>query len=141
LLRSAIRFAYRSAEIPQGFVVTHAEFLLHTDDPQAIQQRIAEAKRRRAVRQPVGKPNAGSIFRNPEGQAAGRLIESVGMKGRRIGDAMVSEQHANFIVNMGRATAHDVKLLIDEIVDAVWQQKAVRLVSEIKLVGDWEASG
>jgi UDP-N-acetylmuramate dehydrogenase len=139
LPRSALRFGYRLLELPPGFVVTGAEFKLQPDDPKAIQDRIANAKRRRAARQPVGKPNAGSIFKNPNGHFAGKMIEEVGMKGHRVGDAMVSEQHANFIVNVGQATAADVKGLIDEITETVWAQRAIRLVPEIKLVGDWEA--
>jgi UDP-N-acetylmuramate dehydrogenase len=141
LSRSALRLGYRFAEVPQGFVVTQAEFVLQVGDPKAIRERADELRRRRTARQPTGKPNAGSIFKNPEGYFAGQLIEAVGMRGRRVGDAMVSEQHANFIVNMGGATAAEVKLLIDEITDAVWKQKAIRLVPEIKLVGDWEAGG
>jgi len=141
LERSALCFGYRKAELPIGFVVTGAEILLRPDDQTAIRERIEAARRRRAARQPVGRPNAGSIFKNPEGHFAGQLIEAVGMRGRRVGDAMVSEQHANFIVNMGRATASDVKHLIDEVADAVWKEKAIRLIPEIKLVGDWEASG
>lgn len=141
LQRSEVRFGYRSAELPAGFILTQAEFLLRPDDPEAIRRRMEAARCARAARQPVGKSNAGSIFKNPEGHFAGQLIEQVGLRGRRVGDAMVSEQHANFIVNLGRATARDVKLLIDEITDTVWRQTSIRLVPEIKLVGDWEASG
>ena len=101
---------------------------------------MAELKRRRDSKQPLGWPNAGSIFKNPPGEFAGRLIEAAGLKGRRVGDAMVSEQHANFIVNVGAARAADVKQLMDEIAEAVWQARAVRLVAEIKLVGDWGAA-
>jgi UDP-N-acetylmuramate dehydrogenase len=141
LPRTALRFGYRFAEVPPGFIVTQAEFVLHAGDPETIRQRVEGLRRRRTARQPAGKPNAGSIFKNPEGYFAGQLIEAVGMMGRRLGGAMVSEQHANFIVNMGGATAAEVKLLIDEIADAVWKQNAIRLIPEIKLVGDWEATG
>jgi UDP-N-acetylmuramate dehydrogenase len=82
---------------------------------------------------------AGSIFKNPPGEYAGRLIEAEGLKGRRIGGAMISEQHANFIVNVGDAKAADVKQLMDEIAETVWRSRAIRLVPEIKLVGDWES--
>jgi UDP-N-acetylmuramate dehydrogenase len=101
---------------------------------------MADAKRRRDAKQPLGLPNAGSIFKNPPGEFAGRLIEAAGLKGRRVGGAMVSEQHANFIVNVGQATAADVKRLMDEVADAVWRVRAVRLEPEIKLIGDWEAA-
>ena len=100
---------------------------------------MAAAKRKRDAKQPLGWPNAGSIFKNPPGEYAGRLIEAVGLKGRRVGGAMISEQHANFIVNVGDATAADVKQLMDEIAETVWRARAIRLVPEIKLVGEWEA--
>jgi UDP-N-acetylmuramate dehydrogenase len=139
LPRSALRFGYRRFDLPAGLVVTHVDFVLQPDDPNAVRDRVAHAKRRRDAGQPLGWPNAGSIFKNPPGEFAGRLIESVGFKGRRIGDAMVSEQHANFILNVGEAKAADVKRLMEEIADGVWRERAVRLVPEIKLVGDWEA--
>lgn len=139
LPRSALRFGYRRFDLPAGLIVTHVEFVLQPDDPNAVRDRVANAKRRRDKGQPLGWPNAGSIFRNPPGDFAGRLIESVGFKGRRIGDAMVSEQHANFILNVGEAKAADVKRLMEEISDSVWRERAVRLVPEIKLIGDWEA--
>lgn len=139
LPRSALRFGYRRFDLPDGLIVTHVDFVLQPDDAHAVRDRVAHAKRRRDRGQPLGWPNAGSIFKNPPGDFAGRLIESVGLKGRRIGDAMVSEQHANFILNVGAAKAADVKQLMEEITDSVWRERAVRLVPEIKLVGDWEA--
>jgi UDP-N-acetylmuramate dehydrogenase len=138
LPRDTLRFGYRFFELPRGFVVTAVDFILRPDDRAAIDARIADAKRRREAHQPLGLPNAGSIFKNPPGTHAGRLIESVGLKGRRIGGAMVSERHANFIVNVGDATAADVKQLMDEIAQSVLQRAAVQLVPEIKLLGDWE---
>lgn len=140
LPRSELRFGYRRFDLPPGLIVTHVDFVLRPDDPAAVRDRVANAKRRRDKGQPLGFPNAGSIFKNPPGEYAGRLIESVGLKGRRIGDAMVSEQHANFILNVGEATAADVKQLMEEITESVWRARAVRLVPEIKLVGDWEAA-
>ena len=106
----------------------------------AIHAKRDDAKRRREAHQPLGYPNAGSIFKNPPGQYAGRLIEAVGLKGERHGGAMVSEQHANFIVNVGGATAADVRALMDEAARRVWEAKGVRLEPEIKLVGDWGQS-
>jgi UDP-N-acetylmuramate dehydrogenase len=138
LPRAALRFGYRFFDLPAGFVVTQLDFILRPDAAAAIRDRIADAKRRREAHQPLGFPNAGSVFKNPPGTYAGRLIESAGLKGRRVGGAMVSEQHANFIVNTGAATAAEVKRLMDEIAECVWQQSAVRLVPEIKLLGEWE---
>jgi UDP-N-acetylmuramate dehydrogenase len=140
LARDVLRFGYRYFELPRGFVVTAVDFILRPDAPDAISARIADAKRRREAHQPLGLPNAGSIFKNPPGTHAGRLIESAGLKGRRVGGAMVSERHANFIVNVGEATAAEVKQLMDEIAQSVFQREAIELVPEIKLLGDWERS-
>ncbi len=138
--REELSFGYRRFDLPSGLVITAVDFLLAPGDESAIRDQMADAKRRRDAKQPLGFPNAGSIFKNPPGEYAGILIEKVGLKGRRIGGAMVSEQHANFIVNVDRAMATDVKTLMDQIVDAVWQDRQVRLVPEIRLVGDWEAA-
>ena len=135
--RADLRFAYRRLDLPVGFVVTHVELFLRRGDPAEIERRAAEAKRKRGRHQPLGLPNAGSIFKNPPGDYAGRLIEMVGGKGMRIGGAQVSPQHANFIVNAGRARAADVKALMDEIRDLVWSRRGVWLQPEVKLVGEW----
>jgi UDP-N-acetylmuramate dehydrogenase len=139
--RSELRFGYRSFDLPAGMIVTGVTFGLQPGLAEEIRDRMANAKHRRESKQPLGLPNAGSIFKNPPGEFAGRLIDAVGMKGTRIGGAMVSEAHANFIVNVDRARAADVKSLMDQIVDAVWQQKHVKLVPEIRLIGDWERAG
>ncbi len=135
--RSALRFGYRRFDLAPGFIVTRLEFLLQPGDRVAIHAKRDDAKRRRTTHQPLGYPNAGSIFKNPPGDYAGRLMEAVGMKGRRHGGAMVSEQHANFIVNVGGATAADVHALMLEAARRIWEAKGVRLEPEIKLVGDW----
>ena len=119
-------------------IVTRIDFALAPGDPEAIRATMASAKSKRDKKQPLGFPNAGSIFKNPPGEFAGRLIEAAGLKGRRVGGAMVSEQHANFIVNLGDATAADVKALMDEVSETIWRARAIRLVPEIKLIGDWE---
>ncbi len=138
LPREALRFAYRHFDLPAGFIVTHVNFRLAPDDPTALQERLMRAKQRRNAGQPLGYPNAGSIFKNPPGSFAGRLIESVGLKGARRGNAMFSEQHANFIVNLGEATAAEVRALMAEAVERVRVQHGVVLEPEVKLVGDWE---
>ena len=138
LAKGELRFGYRFFDLPAGFIVTHVEFTLHPGAPAEIEARIADAKRRREAHQPLGQPNAGSIFKNPPGHHAGRLIESLGLKGTRVGGAMVSERHANFIVNTGNASAADVHALMQRIAEAVWAEKSVRLVPEIKLLGEWD---
>jgi UDP-N-acetylmuramate dehydrogenase len=136
--REALRFGYRRFDLPADLIVTHVDFALARGNPAAIAAKMADAKRKRDAKQPLGWPNAGSVFKNPPGAYAGRLIEAAGLKGRRVGGAMISEQHANFIVNVGAARARDVKQLMDEVADAVWRTASVRLVPEIKLLGEWE---
>lgn len=138
LPRADLQFGYRRFDLPADHIVTRVDFALAPGDPAAIRGAMAAAKARRDKKQPLGYPNAGSVFKNPPGEFAGRLIEAAGLKGRRIGDAMISEQHANFIVNVGAATAADVKALMDEVAETVWRARAIRLVPEIKLVGEWE---
>jgi UDP-N-acetylmuramate dehydrogenase len=137
LPQSALKFGYRHLDLPPGFIVTHLRFLLQPDDGDAIRARREEAKRRREAHQPLGYPNAGSIFKNPPGQFAGKLLETAGLKGYRRGGAMFSHQHANFIVNVGGATAADVRWLIDEAVRRVREMSGVCLEPEIRLVGEW----
>lgn len=140
LPRGALRFGYRHFDLPRGFIVTHVAFLLHPGERDAIVAKRAAAKQRREAHQPLGYPNAGSIFKNPPGEFAGRLIEAAGLKGSRRGGAMIAEQHANFIINLGDATAADVRALMDEAARRVWEMKGIRLEAEIKLVGDWSAA-
>lgn len=137
LPRSALRFGYRHFDLPPGFIVTHLHFLLQPDDGAAIHARRENAKRRREAHQPLGYPNAGSVFKNPPGQFAGKLLEAAGLKGCRRGGAMFSRQHANFIVNVDAATAADVRWLMDEAIHRVREMSGVRLEPEIRLVGDW----
>src|SRR5262249_47194974 len=130
LPRGELRFGYRRFDLPPNLIVTRVDFALAPGDRNDIRAGRAEAKRRRDAHQPLGLPNAGSIFKNPPGEYAGRLIEAAGLKGRRVGGAMISDQHANFIVNVGNATAADVKQLMDEVTDTVWRTRAIRLVPE-----------
>jgi UDP-N-acetylmuramate dehydrogenase len=101
-------------------------------------RRIKEIANERIAKQPLAQPNTGSIFRNPPGDHAGRLIEAAGLKGTRIGDAQVSEKHANFIVNAGTATAADVRALIRRCQAEVKARFGVDLVPEVELVGEWD---
>jgi UDP-N-acetylmuramate dehydrogenase len=136
--RSHLRFSYRRFDLDPGFIVTGLEFDLQRGVRTTIQDRRDEAKRRREMHQPRGYPNAGSVFKNPPGHFAGRLIEAVGCKGRRYGDAMFSERHANFIVNLGAARAADVRFLMNEAAQKVWEHFGVRIEPEVRLVGEWE---
>jgi len=133
----ALRFRYRRAEVPRGFVVTAVVFALTREDAGAVRVRMNEARRRRLAGQPQGNPSAGSIFKNPGGDFAGRLIEGAGLKGARAGRARISDRHANFIVNEGGARAADVKALMDVAQREVWERSGVWLEPEVQLVGSW----
>ncbi len=135
--RDALAFAYRRVHLPPGFVVTAVAFRLHADEPAAVRERLERARARRLASQPQGQPSAGSIFKNPSGDHAGRLIEAVGLKGWRVGGARFSERHANFIVNDGRARAADVQALMAIAQRAVWERSGVWLEPEVRLVGSW----
>lgn len=135
--RGELPFAYRRLDLPRGFVVTALELRVARGEPEAIARAIADAKKKRGRHQPLGLPNAGSIFKNPRGDFAGRLIELCGLKGRAIGGAQVSPQHANFIVNTGGARASEVRDLMLEVRDTVWRRRGVWLEPEVRLVGEW----
>ena len=97
---------------------------------------IKQLLERRIATQPLDQPNAGSVFRNPPGDYAARLIESCGLKGLTIGDAMVSPKHANFIINTGAAAAADIETLIDKIQTTVWERCNIRIEREVRIIGD-----
>src|SRR5262249_23493202 len=131
-------FAYRRTALPPGLIVTEVEFHLTRQPREVLLATMGAAQRQRQQTQPHGHPNAGSIFKNPPGTHAGRLIEAAGLKGRAHGGAQVSERHANFIVNTGRASAAEVRHLMAQIQQTVWQKSHVWLEPEVRLVGEWE---
>ena len=133
----ALVFGYRRSALPPGFVVTAVRLRLRRDESGQGRNRLDEARARRTAAQPHGKANAGSIFKNPNGEHAGRLIEGAGLKGARAGRARISERHANFIVNEGGARAADVKALMDVAQRVVWERSGVWLEPEVQLVGSW----
>jgi UDP-N-acetylmuramate dehydrogenase len=132
-----VNFAYRRTNLPPHFVISRVDFELVHGDRDKLRARVMEVRAKRASRQPRGVPNAGSIFKNPPGNFAGRLLEAAGMKGHRIGGAAFSEQHANFIVNLGGARADDVHALIEMARTKVRESSGVVLEPEVKLVGEW----
>lgn len=135
--REDLRFGYRHFDLPRGTVVAAVEFVLSRASHEAVWQRYCQAKEKRERNQPRGLPNAGSIFKNPPGEYAGRLIEAVGLKGHRIGQAMFSPKHANFIVNLGGARAEDVRQLMREAQRRVADHFGVHLEPEVRLIGEW----
>src|SRR5919201_23431 len=131
-------YAYRTSAL-QGtpIVCLRARFRGRVGDRATAVKRIKEMANERVKKQPLAQPNTGSIFRNPPGDHAGRLIEAAGLKGRSVGGAVVSEKHANFIVNTGSATASDVRGLMEVVQQEVMKRFKVKLVPEVELVGEW----
>ena len=130
--------------VPQSSILTpqSSEFFLAAwlafaqGDGATARQEIKALLSKRIASQPLNLPNAGSVFRNPPGDHAARLIEQCGLKGRRIGAAKVSEKHANFIVNAGNATAADIESLINEVQNTVERQTGIKLHPEVRIIGE-----
>ncbi|GMT42669.1 MAG: UDP-N-acetylenolpyruvoylglucosamine reductase [bacterium] len=127
--------AYRSNNLPEGAVVVSATFRLETGDKDAIYSRMKEIFEQRQKKQPLDNPSAGSIFKNPPGKFAGKIIEDMGFKGMRIGEAQVSGIHANFIVNRGKATAKQVAELIEKLESEAVEKTNIKFQREIKFAG------
>jgi len=132
-------FRYRHSRLKDnsGEIVLAATFRLEAADPALIAARLDDIRRWRREHQPLGLPSAGSVFRNPPGDSAGRLIDGLGLKGRRIGGAVVSEKHANFIVNDRQGTASDVRRLAETVRAEVRDRLGIELALEIEFAGDW----
>lgn len=126
---------YRSSRLPAGSIICQAVFKLIAGDVEQIRKKCLEYREFRNKRQPK-QPSAGSIFKNPPDRAAGRLVEEAGLKGKKVGGAMISNTHANFIVNCGNATAGDVLALIELARAEVLKRFGVELELEIKLLGN-----
>ena len=127
--------AYRSVRGPADEWFVAAELRVQRGDGEASLARVKELLERRNTTQPIGLPSCGSVFRNPPGDFAARLIEAAGLKGACIGGACVSTKHANFIINTGDATAADIEDLITQVAESVEQLYGVRLLTEVRIVG------
>lgn len=132
---ATLRFEYRRAHLPKGIVVG-AWLQLRQGEKAEISRTVTEYLHYRKDTQPLTMPSAGCVFKNPPRDSAGRLVESMGLKGWRVGDAEVSTKHGNFIVNRGHATAADVIALIGKVRRAVKRRAGVELDLELKIVGD-----
>ncbi|MFQ5593259.1 MAG: UDP-N-acetylmuramate dehydrogenase [Anaerolineae bacterium] len=136
----SLDFAYRRSRLKGGRcreVVLSAEFALCRDDPRSLALRMARYTEHRRSTQPT-EPSVGSIFMNPMGDYAGRLIEACGLKGTQVGGALISPLHANWIVNTNGASATDIMSLITLIRDKVYEQFGIELTLEIEPVGEWK---
>ncbi len=131
-----LNWGYRTGGIPEGAIILAATLALQgNQDATALARSLTEALKRRAAHQPIRYPSCGSVFKNPEGDHAGRLIEACGLKGHQIGGAQISEVHANFIVNLGGATAADVLALIELAQARVLEEAGIELQREVKFLG------
>ncbi|MEI7743797.1 MAG: UDP-N-acetylmuramate dehydrogenase [Chloroflexota bacterium] len=132
---------FKDAMGPDGpaEIVVAAVFHLAPGDPAEIKARLDGIRAWRREHQPLGIPSAGSVFRNPPGDSAGRLIDALGLKGHRIGGAVVSGKHANFIVNDQGGTASDVRRLAEHVRSEIRARHGIDLAYEIEFAGDWSA--
>jgi UDP-N-acetylmuramate dehydrogenase len=131
-------FGYRWSFLTGGRVVLSATAALVQGDPALIRALVAEYRAKRGTSQPLSKRNAGCIFKNPPGQSAGRLIDQAGLKGLRLGDAEVSPEHANFLINHGKATAAEFAELMEQVRDRVLAIHGVALEPEVEI---WQEGG
>jgi len=134
--REALQFQYRDLALPEGACVAGGVFVLARGNRDAVEGRIREILRTRSGKHPLQYRNAGSIFKNPKGVPAGKIIDEAGLKGVRIGGAQVSELHGNFIVNLGSATARDIIGLIELVQQKVLETKGIALEPEVKIIGE-----
>lgn len=129
-----MHFSYRHSILEeQAGIVLQAEFMLTPDDPERIKERLHELQRKRSASQPLDYPSAGSAFKRPVGGYAAALIDEAGLKGYRIGGAAISEKHAGFAINLGGSTADDMKNLLKNVSDIVFDKSGIRLEPEIRI--------
>ncbi len=134
--RSKLRFTYRGLVLPSSWVILKGRFQLKMGEKEEILERVKSYSEMRKKKQPLDYASAGSVFKNPKEGPAGKWIEETGLKGYRIGQAMVSERHANFIVNLGKAKAEEVIRLVELVQAKVYQEKGISLEREVKIVGE-----
>lgn len=132
-----IPWAYRQSGLPARGIIVEGELRLSPSEPTRIRAEMERGLTRRKQSQPMGAASAGSVFVNPEGESAGRLIESVGLKGTKFGGARVSEVHANFIVNDGGASADDVLALVNKVRTSVRDRYGIELQPEVRFLGEF----
>jgi UDP-N-acetylmuramate dehydrogenase len=135
--REQMRFTYRDSHLPAGTVVTRVRLSLHRQESSRVSMKVRELVTKRKSSQPSGYPNSGSMFRNPPNDYAGRLVDAAGLKGKQIGRAQISAKHGNFIINLGGASAEDVRRLMELARAEVEARFGVVLIPEVKLIGRW----
>lgn len=133
--RSELKFSYRRMHMDAGSVITYVWLRLNPSDTNMVKQKISHYLDIRSSSQPLNYPSAGCIFKNPDRNYAGKLIDEAGLKGKSIGGAMISQKHANFIINTGNATTKDIIALITTIKDRIKEEKGIELEPEINFIG------
>ena len=134
LANAEMEFSYRHSILEDtGDIVLSADFVLTHDEPEAIKARMKELIGRRSASQPLDLPSAGSAFKRPAGGYAAALIDQAGMKGYQVGGAAISTKHAGFAVNLGDATAEDVRNLLQQVSDKVFETSGIRIEPEIRI--------
>lgn len=132
---SQLCFGYRRLALSKGVILRDVFLKLNEERPEVISEKISGFLKQRKKNQPLEYPSGGSVFKNPPNDYAGRLIEEAGLKGKKIGDAMISEKHANFIVNTGNARAADIITLMETAQKTVRERTGIDLEPEIRIVG------
>ena len=133
---SKLNFSYRGLALPSSWIILKGRFQLKKGKREEILERVKSYSEKRKKTQPLDYPSAGSIFKNPEEGPAGKWIEEVGLKGFKIGQAMVSDRHANFIINLGKATAEEVISLMEWVEKRIYEEKGISLEREVRVVGE-----
>jgi len=133
--RSDLNFSYRNLQLEKGSIIVASVLKIDLESEKTVAERIANYLKQRKETHPIEYPSAGSVFKNPPHDYAGRLIEQVGLKGKKIGGAMISEKHANYIVNTGNATAEDILALMSLAQEKVMAETGVGLEPEVRVAG------
>ncbi len=132
-----VQWSYRKSEGWQPGVIAKVRLTWPNQPDDGVLKAVREGNKRRKETQPLSEPSCGSVFKNPDGDHAGRLIEACGLKGYRVGGAQVSEKHANFVVNKGQATASEIDAVIQHVQETVLEQMQVHLTNEVVYLGTW----
>ena len=134
--RSRLRFSYRRLSLSPSWIILKGRFQLKRAKKEAILERVKSYLEMRKKTQPLDYPSAGSIFKNPKEGPAGKWIEALGLKGFRMGQAMISEHHANFIINLGKASAEEITNLMELVEKKVYEEQGISLEREVMVVGE-----
>jgi len=134
--RQRLKFSYRRLDLPASWVILKGRFQLRKGKKEEILEKVRSYSEMRKRTQPLDAPSAGSIFKNPKEGPAGKWIEEAGLKGFRMGQAMISDRHANFIVNLGKATAEEVIHLMEMVEKKIYEEKGISLEREVRVVGE-----